>query len=72
MRPSMIVGILLAVLGAVIVFRGLTVTQREEVVDVGPLRVEAQQRERVPAWIGGVAIVGGLALVLAGGKRARA
>lgn len=72
MKPSMIVGILLAVVGAVIVFRGVSMREREDIVRIGDVRISAEQRRSIPPWVGAAAIVGGMALVIAGTKRSQA
>jgi len=66
MKPLAIAGILLAVLGAVIVFRGLSYGSQRNTMRVGDLQVSAEQQRAIPAWVGGVAIVGGVLLVAAG------
>jgi hypothetical protein len=66
-----LIGIVLIVLGvAVLGFGGFTYTTRDRVVDLGPLKVDADKQHNVPiAPIAGVAaLVGGIALVLAGSK----
>lgn len=69
MKPLALLGVLVAVIGAVIVFRGVIVKDREDIVRVGDVRITAESRERVPAWIGAAAIVGGLAMVVAGTRK---
>jgi drug/metabolite transporter (DMT)-like permease len=64
MKPIVIVGIVLAVFGAVIVFTGgFGFGSQRSVMRVGDLQVSAEEQRVVPAWVGGVAIVGGLLLV---------
>ncbi len=69
MRP---VGIVLIVLGVIaLIYGGITYTRKEEVLDVGPLAVRAETRERIPLppILGAIALVGGIVL-LASGRRA--
>lgn len=66
------VGILLIVLGVVaLVWGGITYTKREEVVDLGPIEVQAEEKERIPLppVLGAIALVGGIVLVAAGGRK---
>lgn len=63
MKPRVIAGIILIVLGAFIVFRGLSYTSDRSVMKVGDLQVSAEARRTIPTWLGGVAIVGGVLLV---------
>ncbi len=69
MRPLSVVGILLLVLGAFIVFRGATYKSRDEVLRVGDLTASIEEKRAVPTWAGGVAIVAGIVLLAAGMKR---
>jgi hypothetical protein len=47
-------------------YSGITYTKREKVVDIGPLQVETQTTKRIPIppIVGGLALVGGVLLVL--------
>jgi len=64
MKPIVIVGIVMALLGIFAVFSdGLSFGTNRSVLRVGDLEVSAQERRTVPVWVGGVAIVGGLLLV---------
>jgi hypothetical protein len=71
MRPLSILGIVLLVLGAFIVFRGASYKSHDEVLKVGDVKASVTQKHAVPTWAGGVAIVAGLVL-LAGGMKRRA
>ena len=72
MKPITIAGIVIAVLGAIVLARGLTYTNQENVVRVGDVQVSANTRRSVPNWVGIAAVVGGVLLVGAGmqGKKA--
>jgi uncharacterized membrane protein YidH (DUF202 family) len=66
-----LIGIVLIVLGVLgLAYGGFSYTTRERVVDLGPLKVDADKQHSVPiAPIAGVAaLVGGIALVMAGSK----
>ena len=66
-----IIGICLIVAGVLaMAFGGFSYTTRERVVDLGPLKVDADKEHSLPiAPIAGVAaLVGGIALVVVGGK----
>ncbi|MEO5824524.1 MAG: DUF3185 domain-containing protein [Gemmatimonadales bacterium] len=70
MRPLTILGILLILGGGVVLIRGLNMTTKREVADVGPIQVTTTETKSVPSWIGAIAAVAGVALVLAGsGKK---
>jgi hypothetical protein len=65
-------GIVLIVLGALaLTYQGIRYTTREKVIDLGPLQVTASERRSIPLppIVGGVALVAGLALVLADRKK---
>ena len=72
MKPLSIAGIALIVLGLVaLVYGGITYTSRETVIDIGPIQATAD-RERtfpLPPVAGIVAVVGGVALLLAGARK---
>lgn len=67
------IGIILIILGiGVFIFQGIRSTKKEKVLDVGPIEI-TKQVERSDSWQlyagGGIAVVAGLILVLAGKKR---
>ncbi|HEX2450061.1 MAG TPA: hypothetical protein VHJ69_02910 [Gemmatimonadales bacterium] len=73
MRPGAVVGALL-ILSGIIMFAlgGFSFKSRERVADVGPIEVTAE-RERslpVPPILAGLAIVGGIVLIVASTRRA--
>jgi uncharacterized membrane protein len=62
-------GIVLVVLGvAAFVIRQFTYTEREEVLDIGPIEasVETEETMTVPLWIGGLLVATGVVLVAVG------
>jgi uncharacterized membrane protein len=71
MRPLGLIGIVLIIVGVVIVaMRGIPYTKSRNEVEVGPLKVTAQERGLVTPMVGVAAIVIGGVLVFAGRKRA--
>jgi UDP-N-acetylmuramyl pentapeptide phosphotransferase/UDP-N-acetylglucosamine-1-phosphate transferase len=69
MRLLAIVGVALILLGtAALAYQGVTYFTRDTVVDVGPVHVEADRPHTIPLppVIGGIAIVLGLVLTVAG------
>jgi ABC-type Mn2+/Zn2+ transport system permease subunit len=66
MRGTLIAGVVLAVLGAFVVIKGLSYTSEESVFKFGGLEAKMQQKRRVPEWIGGLALGAGLVLVITG------
>lgn len=69
MRPLSIAGIVLIILGAIVLVRGGSFTSRRDVVKVGDLKITADEQQTIPPWVGGLAIVAGLGLVVTGGRR---
>ena len=69
MRPQALIGIVLLVLGAFIVFRGMSYSDRDEVLKVGDVKASVESKKAVPTWAGGFAIVAGIALLATGMKR---
>ena len=74
MKALTLAGIVLIALGLVaLVYQGFTYTTRETVIDIGPIEATAE-RERtfpLPPILGIVAVVGGVALVVAGTRKGR-
>jgi uncharacterized membrane protein len=73
MKPAGIVGIILIAIGIVaFAYGGFTYTKREKVIDAGPLQVSADREKTIPfpPILGGLCLVGGIILVLAGNKKA--
>ena len=66
------IGIILIILGIVaFAYQGITYTSREKVIDVGSVEVTANKTNTIPLppIVGGIALVGGIVLVLVGGKK---
>jgi drug/metabolite transporter (DMT)-like permease len=69
MRPLAWIGALLIIAGIIVVaMRGIPYTKSRNEVEVGPVKVAAQERGIVPPIVGVGAIVVGLVLVFAGRK----
>jgi len=66
MRLLIIVGILIAILGAFIVFGGISYNSQQMVVKLGGFHASLEEHRVISAWVGGIAIAGGLVLVGAG------
>jgi ABC-type Mn2+/Zn2+ transport system permease subunit len=69
MRGTLIAGVVLALLGAFVVIKGLSYTSEESVLKFGGLEAKMQQKRRVPEWIGGLALGAGLVLLITGLKK---
>ena len=71
MKPATVIGIVLIILGIVaLAYRGITYTQREKIVDIGPLQAIAEREKTIPLppILGGLSLVGGIVLVSVGSK----
>ena len=70
MKNMAIVAVLLVLLGVIaLVYQGITYTSRETVLDIGPLRATAERQKTLPlppVLGGGLAVVGGVVLLVAG------
>jgi len=67
-----IVAIVLIVIGiAVFAYKGITYKTQEEVVNIGPLHMTAEKTNTVPLSpiLGGIALVGGIVLLVVGMKK---
>ena len=72
MKPMFWVGILLIVLGGIaLAYQGFDYTRQEKVFDVGPIHATAEEQKHVaiPPVVGGLVLVGGIALVIFGSKK---
>jgi hypothetical protein len=69
MRTRLIVGILVLALGAFVLLRGASFMSRRDVLRVGDVKVTADERQAIPPWMGGAAMVMGAGLLLAGVRR---
>jgi hypothetical protein len=71
MNPRMIVAIVLIAVGVLgLAYQGITYTSRDRVVDAGPLKVDVDRKHTVPIApiVGAAALVGGIAMLVMGGK----
>jgi len=72
MKPIVWVGILLIVFGGLaLAYQGFSYTHQEKVLDLGPIHATAEKQEHVsiPPILGGLALVGGIVLLVAGSKK---
>ena len=71
-NPITLVGIALILLGVVaFAYQGITYTSREKVIDIGPIHATAETEKTIPLSpvLGGLALVGGIVLVVVGAKK---
>jgi hypothetical protein len=72
MKPIALIGIVLLVLGALaLAYQGINYTHQEKILDIGPIHATAEKHERIPLppVIGGLALVGGVVLLIVGAKQ---
>ncbi|MBI5057862.1 MAG: DUF3185 domain-containing protein [Nitrospirae bacterium] len=72
MKTNTLIGIILIVVGIVaFAYQGINYTTREKVVDLGPLQVTAEKTKTLPLppIVGGIALVGGIVLLVMGSKK---
>ena len=72
MKPIMWAGIVLVALGALaLAYQGINYTRQKDVVDLGSIHVttETQERIPVPPILGGLAVAGGIALLVMGARK---
>jgi uncharacterized membrane protein len=73
MKTYTLIGIILIVIGVVaFAYQGINYTTREKVVDLGPLQITAEKEKTLPLppIVGGVALVGGIVLLVMGSRKA--
>ena len=69
MKPSMIAGMVLIIVGVVaLLVGGFRYTKREKVIDVGPVEATVEKHERVaiPPIVAGLLVAGGVVLLFVG------
>jgi uncharacterized membrane protein len=72
MKPAMMIGILLIVLGGLaLAYQGFNYTHQEKVIDIGPIHATAEEQRHVsvPPILGALALVGGIVMVVAGARK---
>jgi hypothetical protein len=72
MKPALVIGIILIGLSIIsFAYQGITYTSREKVVDIGPLQATAEKEKTIPLppIFGGIALIGGIALVIVGSRK---
>jgi uncharacterized membrane protein HdeD (DUF308 family) len=70
--PLMVLGVALLVLGVIsLAYQGLTYTTREKVLEIGPIKAttETERTIPLPPVLGGLALVGGVVMVVAAARR---
>jgi len=71
MKPIVLIGIALIILGVVaFVYQGITYTSREKIIDIGSIQATHETKKTIPLSpiLGGVALAGGIVLVIIGIK----
>lgn len=72
MKPITIAGMVLIILGVLaLAYQGINYNRQETVMNVGPMHVSTETHERLPLppILGGLALVGGVVLVIAGSRK---
>jgi uncharacterized membrane protein len=65
-------GIILAIVGILMmIFSSINFTTKEKVVDLGPVEINKEKEHSVgwPVYVGGVVLLGGIGLIVAGKKK---
>jgi hypothetical protein len=71
-KPVVLVGVALIILGVVaLAYQGITYTTREKIIDIGPLKASVDKEKSIPLppIVGGLALAGGVILVIVGARR---
>lgn len=69
MRLPTLAGIGLIVAGVIIFLFGGSFTTRENVMEMGGITVTAEERHPILPWVGGIAVIAGIGLVVMGARR---
>jgi hypothetical protein len=68
----LVIAIVLIAIGVVsLAYQGITYTTREKVLEVGPIKATAEKEKTIPLppILGGLALAGGVVLLVAGARR---
>ncbi|HZP36279.1 MAG TPA: DUF3185 domain-containing protein [Methylomirabilota bacterium] len=68
----LVVAIILIAVGVVsLAYQGITYTTREKVLEVGPIKATAEKEKTIPLppILGGLALAGGVVLLVVGARR---
>lgn len=66
------IGIILAIIGiGMLIFNGFNYTQKEKVVDIGPIEINADKEKSVgwPTYAGAIVLIAGIGLVILDRKK---
>jgi hypothetical protein len=72
MKPALLIGIALILLGIIAVsYERITYTTREKIIDIGPIEATAEKEKSIPLppLLGGLALVAGIGLVAVGYRK---
>lgn len=72
MKTPTIIGIILILLGIVsLSLGGFSITHREKVLDIGPIKASVDKKETfpIPPLVGYLVLAGGIVLVVVGAKK---
>ncbi len=72
MKPLIVVGVLLVILGVIsLAYQGITYTREKKVLDIGPIHATTQEKQRIPLppVLGAVTIAGGVVCLIAGSRQ---
>ena len=72
MKTTTLIGIALILLGVVaLMYQGITYTKTEKLLDIGPIHAttETQKTIPLPPVVGGLALLGGIVVLVLGDRR---
>jgi hypothetical protein len=64
-----VIGAILLLVGGYVLVKGGSITTREEVLDVGPIEVNAEERHPIEPWMGGAGVIVGALLIIVSLKK---
>lgn len=71
MRPLRIVGVILIIAGVVVLaMKGISYTKSRDAVKIAGVEISKEDKGFVPPYVGAIALVAGILLVVAGGRKA--
>ena len=69
MRKFLIAGIVILCLGAFVLLRGASFSTRRDVLQMGDMKITADQQQVIPPWVGWAALAVGTSLIVVGARK---
>jgi len=69
MRNYIIAGVVILAIGAFVLLQGASFGTKHDILQVGDVKISAQEEQSIPPWVGGAAMLVGVGLIVAGTRK---